>query len=240
MHPDVIVAPKEELARLFLADLARELDAARGEARFSLAVPGGSVAAAFFPGLARARVDWSKIEVFWTDERAVPPDSPESNSAAARELWLAPAAVPASHVHRMPADAADLRQAAREHADLVRSVAGMPPRIDYLLLGFGDDGHVASIFPGVALEEADEAVSWTDRAPKPPARRMTLTMATLARARRIVVAGFGSAKSALVANALAGSAPPSPLAELLRRAERVLVLLDSDPVAGQSPAGPFA
>src|SRR5450432_2812119 len=93
------------LARRF-QDSARHALVARG--RFTVALPGGSVATGFFPGLARLPVDWSGVDFFWGDERAVPPEHPDSNYGLARSLWLDPAGVPAERVHRMRADAPDL------------------------------------------------------------------------------------------------------------------------------------
>ena len=78
---------------------ARHALATRG--RFTVALPGGSVATLFFPRLARASVDWSRTDFFWGDERAVPPTDPDSNYAVARSLWLDPAGVPTGRIHRM-------------------------------------------------------------------------------------------------------------------------------------------
>src|SRR3954471_1927197 len=80
-----------------------EIAAAAQEARgaFSVALPGGSVATTFFPSLSRASTDWARTDFFWGDERAVPPDHPDSNYGVARSLWLEPARVPARRIHRM-------------------------------------------------------------------------------------------------------------------------------------------
>src|SRR5215510_13341216 len=89
------------LARLLEDQAAR---AQNGRGVCAVALPGGSVASIFFPDLARAQCDWSRVVFFWGDERAVPPDHPESNYGVARKLWLDPARVPAASVHRMAAD----------------------------------------------------------------------------------------------------------------------------------------
>ena len=78
-----------------------------------MALPGGSVASAFFPKLAALAVDWTRIEIFWIDERAVPPDHPDSNFALASKLLLVPARVPGARIHRMYGELPDLEQAAR-------------------------------------------------------------------------------------------------------------------------------
>ena len=114
--------------------------------KFIVALPGGSVASAFFPTLAALTVDWTRIEIFWIDERAVPPDHPDSNDALASRLLLVPARVPAERIHRMHGELPDLDQAARRATDELKSIAGDPPHLDLAIVGVGDDGHVASIF----------------------------------------------------------------------------------------------
>src|SRR5215831_4545784 len=89
MRPEVIVDTREALAGVFAGRFeALALDAVARRGRFTCAMPGGSVAEAFFPALTRAAVDWTQVDVFWGDERAVPPSDPESNIGLARRLWL--------------------------------------------------------------------------------------------------------------------------------------------------------
>lgn len=229
MDVEVVVRPPDELARWFVADLEREIRAALsdpGRKRpFTLAVPGGSVAEAFFPLLATAAIDWSRVAVFWVDERAVPPASPESNYGLAERLWLGPASVPASSVHRMEAEAADIGRAAEDYAAELEEAAGSPPVLDYVLLGVGTDGHVASVFPGARVDPSSESATWTDHAPKPPSRRMTLSLRTLSRARRVVVAAFDASKRTVMRAALEDPAAETPVAQVLRMAANGVVLL---------------
>ena len=141
----------------------RVRDAGRGGDRqtredSSSALPGGSVASAFFPTLAALAVDWTRIEMFWIDERAVPPDHPDSNYGLASRLLLVPARVPPARIHRMHGELPDLEQAARRAADELKSIAGDPPHLDLALVGVGEDGHVASIFrDGVCRRRASRA-----------------------------------------------------------------------------------
>jgi 6-phosphogluconolactonase len=225
---EIVVEAPGELARRFVADLDREIRAAAAATAFTLALPGGSVAERFLPVLAAAAVDWSRVALLWADERAVPPESPESNYGLARRLLLEPAGVATARVHRMPADARDLARAAAEYADILASLAGEPPALAYVLLGVGEDGHVASLFPGAPAPDVEptETVGWTTRAPKPPSRRMTLTFATLARARRVAVAAFGESKARAVASALDGA--DTPLGQLLRVTARPVLFLDPE------------
>ncbi|HET9767187.1 MAG TPA: 6-phosphogluconolactonase [Thermoanaerobaculia bacterium] len=225
---DVVVDAPAVLADCFAEGCERELTQAieeRGSA--SLVVTGGSAAEALLPRLVRVRVDWPRVDVFWSDERAVPPDDPQSNYRLARELWLDPARVPESSVHRMPGEATDLDAAAAAHAEEIRTLCGDPPRFDLMLLGVGPDGHVASLFPGhPLLRETRKLVAYVEESPKPPPRRLTLTLPALFGARLLVIAALGSAKAAAIAEALGERASSLPVAQVLRRAPRSLVLLD--------------
>jgi 6-phosphogluconolactonase len=193
-----------------------------------LALSGGSVATTFLPILAaRARVDWSATDVFFADERAVPPGDPESNYGLARSLWFDPAGVPAGRVHRMPADRPDLEQAAASHEQELRRLVGDDAVLDLVLLGLGPDGHVASLFPGhPLLEETARRVAAVTDSPKPPPCRLTLTLPVLTAARLVVIGAFGEGKAAVVADALTNHESSLPAALVTRAAARVLWLLD--------------
>jgi 6-phosphogluconolactonase len=233
MLPEIVVRDSAGLAESLAALLTREAESAlAARASFSVALSGGSVATSFFPRLARLPVDWSRTDFFWCDERAVPPTDPESNYAAARVLWLEPAGVPAARVHRMPADAPDLATAARGYErELVRAL-GETPRLDLVLLGVGPDGHVASLFPGHrTLGEEQRLVLAVEDSPKPPPRRLTLSLPPLTAARLVVVAALGAAKAEVVQEALEDAHSVLPLALVLRGAARSAVLLDADAAA---------
>lgn len=212
--------------------LATSAIAVRG--RFVLAVPGGSVASGLLPLLAGAAIDWRRTDVVWVDERAVPPDDPESNFAGSR-AWLAAAGVPAERVHRMAAESGDLDAAAAAYATTLRSLlpaAGGAPVLDLAILGVGPDGHVASLFPGHPALAATAAVVGVEDAPKPPPRRLTLTLPVLVASRLVVVAAFGAAKAAVMARALGEPGCELPVARVLALAGRSLVLLDPPAAAG--------
>jgi 6-phosphogluconolactonase len=233
-NAEIIVGEAQALAEMFagrLEQAARGVLSARGS--FSIALPGGSVAAALFPRLARLPVDWMRVSFFWADERAVPPADPESNYGLARALWLAPAGVPEDRVHRMPAGATDLEAAATAYEAELCRVLGDPPRIDLALLGVGPDGHVCSLFPGHRLlQERRRWVAALDDAPKPPPRRLTLTLPALAAARLVVVAALGPSKAEPIRSALAARDSPLPVAQVLRGAQPTLLLLDPEAAAG--------
>jgi 6-phosphogluconolactonase len=127
----------------------------------------------------------------------------------------------------MPADGADLEKAARAYeADLV-SALGTPPRLDLALLGVGPDGHVCSLFPGhPLLRERTRRVAAIEDAPKPPPRRLTLTLPALWDTELLVVAALGETKAAAMGEALTDPASLLPVAQAIRGARRVAVLLD--------------
>jgi 6-phosphogluconolactonase len=214
------------LSRRFEAEAGRAL-AARGS--FRVALPGGSVATTFFPALSRASVDWSRTDFFWGDERAVPPAHPDSNYGAARSLWLDPAGVPEGRVHRMVGEATNLEREAEAHAAVLERVAGTPPRLDLVLLGVGPDGHICSLFMGhPVLAERSRWVAVVEDSPKPPPRRLTLTMPVLVAAESVIVVALGGAKAEIVRDALEDPSSPLPVAMLAREARRTLFLLDPD------------
>jgi 6-phosphogluconolactonase len=228
MTAEIVVGSLQDLTEA----CARQLEeaaahAVRERGRFAVALPGGSVAAAFFPRLARARVDGSRTDFFWVDERAVAPSDPESNYGVAERLWLTPGRVAAERVHRMPADASDLESAANSYAGELTSLLGDPPRLDVVLLGMGPDGHVGSLFPGhPLLREERRWVAAVLDSPKPPKRRLTVTLPVLRAADLLIVAAMGEAKAEAVRQGVEDSASALPAALALRGARRAIVLLD--------------
>ncbi len=149
-HPEELA--REATARIAQAALAQAI-AKNGSASF--AVSGGNTPRATFERLAKETgVDWSKVDIFWVDERAVPPTSERSNYYWAKVTLLDPAKIPADHVHRMPGEAVDLAGAARDYERLLRERVKVDaegvPAIDVAIMGIGDDAHTASLFPGEA------------------------------------------------------------------------------------------
>jgi 6-phosphogluconolactonase len=225
--PELDVAERETLAERFAAAFegaARRATAARGG--FACAVPGGSVAEAFFPALVPAAVDWARLHVFFSDERAVPLEHPDSNAGLARRVWLDAVPLDRSHVHPLHRPGLPVEQAAADaERDLV-SVLGSPPRLDLVLLGMGPDGHVASLFPGhPALREPGFVLALRD-APKPPRERLSLGLAALAAAREIWIAAFGAEKAEAAREALEAPESRLPVALALRSGPPVRCFLD--------------
>jgi 6-phosphogluconolactonase len=128
--------------------------------------------------------------------------------------------------HRMEADTNDLAAACDRYGGLLRSITGAALELDVVLLGVGEDGHVASIFPDRPLaDEAEPTIAIETRAPKPPPLRMTMTLPLLARARLTCVAAFGEGKSDVMRQTLAGN-EHLPASRLIRDARAPLVMMD--------------
>jgi 6-phosphogluconolactonase len=215
-------------ARLVVAAAEKCIEE-RGE--FRLAVPGGRSIEAVFARLARdperTQVDWTRVTLLFADERAVPPTHADSNYRLARVALLDPLGDPLPRVRRMRGEAADLEAAAREYD------AEMAVPADLVLLGLGEDGHVASLFPGSPLLSAGaRRVAVVEAAPKPPARRLTLTPRALAEAREgAVVIAIGAAKAGAARAAL--GVPDGPVDECPARLLRGAAwLLDAAAAAG--------
>ncbi len=222
------IADLAELTRILADEVQRSAAAAIAERGFfSIALPGGSVATTCFPALAVLPIDWAKTHFWWVDERAVPATDAESNYGVAERLWLVPAGVPESSIHRMPADAVDLVAAGDAYAEELSGALGRVPVLDLAILGMGPDGHVASLFPGHhLLDEHDRLAAAVTDAPKPPPHRLTLTLPVLQRARTVIVAAFGASKATALGTALGDPASALPVAQVLRAASRSIVLAD--------------
>ncbi len=211
----------EAVARRVVATLA-EARAAGAAAHVSLA--GGTTPRRAYELLASMLPDAEAAHWWFGDERCVPPDDPDSNYRLVAESLLGPAGVPVRLVHRMRGeDPPRLAAAAyaRELREVVpRGPAGLPV-LDLALLGLGEDGHTASLFPhDDALEATELAVPVV--ASKPPPNRITLTLPVLRAARAVVVLATGAAKRDAVARVLAGPDPATP-ASLLADADVTLV-----------------
>jgi 6-phosphogluconolactonase len=184
---------------------------------FSIALSGGSTPRLLNEMLAgrewRDRIDWSAWDVYFADERACPPDDPASNYALAETTLLSQVPVDPGRVHRMPAERDDLDAAAAEYSDLLaRSLpasAEGAPRLDLVLLGLGENGHTASLFPGTpALDVTDR---WATRglADYAPFDRITLTYPTINAAAAVGFMVTGAGKHEALAATARGEVPAS-------------------------------
>lgn len=183
--------------------------------RLDVALAGGSTPRRLYEALAAPNtqdgVDWSRWHVWFGDERAVPPGDQASNYRLARETLLSRVPIPRGQVHRMPADQPDLENAARRYGEeLLGSVPdrlGAMPRLDVVLLGLGENGHTASLFPGDPALEVRDELCVRARADYPPYERLTLTLPLLNAARYVVFLVTGPGKGDALRGVRAGTVP---------------------------------
>ena len=191
----------------------------------SCALSGGATALIFLPALREAQVDWSKITLFWADERAVDTDDPESNYGIAERMLLAPLGARAPRAVRMPTEL-PLGEAALKYDDqLARELNG--GALDLAILGIGEDGHICSLFPGhKALLVDDLRAVAVEDAPKMPRRRLSLTMRFVLQTRKIWLVAVGPRKLAVLHAALSKTQRSTPLDLLIHQAKDVTVFTD--------------
>jgi len=211
-----VLEDAEALARRAVAlfvSAAHEAITARGA--FYVAIPGGTTPQRFFQFLAEdpQAIPWSKVHVFWTDERYVPSDRPENNYRWAADTFLSRVPIPQSHVHRVSTEEPTLCDAVRTYDQRLREAfqlrADQIPRFDLVLLGMGTDGHTASLFPySYAVMDSRALVCGVRRLAGQP-NRVTLTGPVLRGARRVVVLISGKEKAAIFKAVL--TAPLDPL-----------------------------
>lgn len=194
------------------ATTLREVSRDAPGARVRVALSGGSTPAVLLELLARKfrqAIPWERLEIFFGDERAVPPDHVDSNYGLAEGILFSQLDIPENQIHRMPADAVDLDAAASAYEAEIRAVVARGerglPAFDLIWLGVGTDGHTASLFPeSEALDETKRLILPT-RAPD-GSPRMTFTLPLLGAARHVQFLATGSAKAAVVASILEESA----------------------------------
>jgi 6-phosphogluconolactonase len=190
--PVMLHDTRAELCRGLAAEILGLADRCIARNRkFSIVLTGGNTIRDVYPQLASASSDWRHWQIFWGDERCVPPGHPDRNSREARASWLDHVAIPSGAIHEVPAEkGAD--DGAREYSKLLEG-AGM---FDLVLLSLGEDGHVASLFPGSAVGlglDAPAAVA-IHYAPKLPAERVSLSAQRLAQTQSLWVLAAGKAK----------------------------------------------
>ncbi len=209
---------------------ARDAIAARGG--FSLVLSGGTTPRALYQKLAspalRDEIDWTKVQVYWGDERCVPPDHDQSNYRMASEALLSLVPIPADHIHRMAGEL-EPHAAAKAYGELLKERFG-DGGPDLVLLGMGDDGHTASLFPGTSALVETHHRCVANHVEKLNAWRLTMTAPFLNRARQVIVLVNGSGKAKRLHEVLEGPRDPLNLPiQLIQPADgRLLWLLDVD------------
>jgi 6-phosphogluconolactonase len=229
--PDVPTAAAE----LFVESL---VGAAAARGRAAVALTGGSSAPPLFAKVRSAKVPWAETDVFFTDERAVPPDEKQSNYGLANRELLSHVPLDSAQIHPLHGDAPDLDAEARRAANEIRDVVGEPPRFDLVLLGLGPDGHICSLFAGrdSSASRGDDELVRHVPAPEhvePHLARLTITPFLVVTARMVVLQVSSGAKADVLARAIKG---PEDLvacpAQWLRHAVgRVVVLASREAAA---------
>jgi 6-phosphogluconolactonase len=208
--------------------------AARGRALIVLTGGGNGIGLLRYLGTRGEQIDWSRVHLFWGDERYVPEDDDERNDKQAREALLDHIDIPSSHVHAMPASdgefGPDLAAAALAYEQLLAANAepGQPaPNFDVHLLGMGPEGHINSLFPDTpAVRETSRMVVGVEDCPKPPPQRITLTLPAIQRSREVWLMVSGAGKADAAAAAIGGASPVSVPAAGAVGLETTLWLLD--------------
>jgi 6-phosphogluconolactonase len=215
----------------FFLALAEESIAARG--LFTVVLSGGSTPKPVYRALGtdanHKRVAWDKIYLFWGDERHVPPDHPDSNYRMVKEQLLQEVAIPAENIHRVPAEM-DIRLAACSYEESLREFfAGEWPRFDLVMLGMGEDGHTASLFPHSAGLNEQHRWFIANHAPQQEVWRLTLSKKAINSARNILVLVRGASKARMLKDVLTGPHDPDdkPIQLISPREGRMLWLVDN-------------
>ncbi|HQT94709.1 MAG TPA: 6-phosphogluconolactonase [Thermoanaerobaculaceae bacterium] len=218
MPPAVTICKDGDDLAAHAADLIVQAaqTATRARGRAMLALAGGSTPEKTYSALAqpghRIRIDWVRTFLFLGDERFVPPDDPSSNFAMVQRTLLAPVSAPAGHAFSVPTQLGTAAAAASAYAAALTEAFGIgkvdgPPRFDLILLGLGEDGHTASLFPGAASLSVTDR--WVVASPPgtlpPPVERITLTFPVLNAAREIVFLVSGQNKAEALRDVLEGN-----------------------------------
>jgi 6-phosphogluconolactonase len=188
---------------------------------FRIVLAGGTTPRHAYEGLRDAKTDWSRWEIYFGDERCLPVNDAERNSVMAHEAWLKHVTIPADNIYTMNAEQG-AEPAAREYAEIISHA--LP--FDIVLLGMGEDGHTASLFPG-HVHDKTETVHAVHNAPKPPGDRVSLSAHTLGETRELLILVTGAGKQAAMSEWLAGA--PLPVASVNPAVAKVLVDEDAWP-----------
>ena len=202
--PGQLVASRDaaQVATEAATRMARALrNAIARSGRAAIALSGGNTPRDAYTLLAKeSGLDWTKVNVFWVDERAVPPTDDRSNYRWAKATLIDPAGIAAQRVHRMPAEAPDREGAARDYESAIREDVELDgdgiPAFDVVVLGVGDDGHTASLFPGDDTVDIQDRLVAAVRASGAREARLTLTPPAIEHARQLFILAVGAAKRA--------------------------------------------
>ncbi len=207
----VQVYDQDRVAEVILDELRRVIEE-RGQA--TMAIPGGRSPGPVLTALAGRMADEvrSNLHLFWVDERAVSPGDKERNSSSTLAAWEEGGELP-EYIYPLPAEYQDMEAAAREYAGILDRVTEGHP-IDLCLLGVGEDGHIASLFPDHPGLQREESVFAVYDSPKPPLRRLTLSLPVISSAGLRIVLASGREKGLVLERAAKGPDPSLPVSLL--------------------------
>jgi len=198
MNRKVEVLPDQTalVARALELTLAKIQTAIQERGRCTIVLAGGSTPKPLYEAIATHQLPWDRIHVFWGDERYVPPDHPDSNEGMARHAWLDRVDIPAVNIHPMPTNEPDPAVAAHKYEEHLREFfqvqAGEFPAFDLVLLGTGDDGHTASLFPHTeAVKVRDRLITVGTKNAQP---RLTFTVPLINQAHCVIFLVAGANK----------------------------------------------
>ncbi len=226
-----IAIPGDQEARLSFC-LAPFLSPARQSIQrhgsFSVALSGGNTPKALFSRLKPNDLEWNKVLLFWSDERCVSPENPESNYHMAMEAGFRKLSLDPTHIFRMHAEEEDLEKAARNYENDIKKNLGSRG-FDFVMLGMGDDGHIASLFPKTHALHAHDRLVVSNYVEQKGIWRMTFTYACINQASHIAIYVLGDNKAATVAKVLEGPYDPDllPAQKVGTPEHKVLWIMDN-------------
>lgn len=226
-------ANADELARAAAGAWLDEIESAhRAGITHSVALSGGRITQRFFAETVKRagarKISFERVHFFWADERCVPPEDPESNFKMARELLFAPLKISEKQIHRIRGELSP--QTAAKSAETEFRQAALQqkkePVLDLILLGMGEDGHVASLFPGRSEgTDPGEIFCVVNNSPKPPPDRISLSYTAIAAAKNVWVLASGAGKEKAFRDSLS-SEGATPLATVIQMRMQMKVLSD--------------
>lgn len=207
--------------------------AIQSRGRCSIALAGGSTPKALYKLITaedqRDRLDWSRLHLFWGDERWVCPEDPESNYHMAMEAGWSRVSIPPQQIHRMPTDSSDYHGQAASYEKLLKSAWSRG--LDIALLGVGEDGHTASLFPHTAALAIQNQFAAANFVPQKNCWRMTLTFPYLALCHTTAIYAIGSSKAAIVRQALSDPQAGLPIQHIGTKDKAALWIIDKEAAA---------
>jgi 6-phosphogluconolactonase len=233
---DLVVPGDHQATLLFCIDhfLAIAQESIDDHGYFAVALSGGATPKAIYQGLAdpihRLKIDWSKIFLFWSDERNVPPYDPESNYRMAMDAAFSHLPVPAQNIHRMQAEG-DIEEGALAYDNLIKVCLKDQP-FDLVMLGMGEDGHTASLFPRTHGLHTIERKVIANCIPQKNTWRMTLTFDCINAARHIVLYVIGKNKANILSHVLTKAEQPDewPVQKIGTLEHKLLIIADKEAV----------